>query len=203
MARSLQRWRVTNGFNASFGECLAEATFLERYNRKPSVDEIRTYGNRQSLAPVTDDGIVVGLITGKSAEVWDVSVDRLDVDVIVFGCAAPTGIEYIGWLRTASVEECKVAWSEDDYGNRDSYSHIVHVDNLFAMPTELVFDEPCAIDCDQNAIWNYELEGWGCFYCDRIRPCSADAKSIAEVDLRTLAETIERNQRGERQSIES
>lgn len=195
IARGLQRSRVQNGFKSNFTECFAEASFLEQYKRQPNIDELRTYGDKQSLAPVTEDGIVIGLIVGKGSDIWEVSVDRLDVDILVFTSASVNDADFYGWLPVNQVEECRVLWEEDENGRRTSYSHIVAIENTFNMPSELVFDASCDRTCNESGIWDYRLECWECFFCGRFRPNAADREYITEADTRLLAETAEGNEK--------
>lgn len=173
IARELLRRRVLtqqkNGQN-DLMNALAQATLLDRYDRLPTIDDLKF--NRDYLEFVTHDnaerGVRVVVVKGDwSHRVWS---NSLDCDVVVFSRFddKENTVELEGWMPRLEVEEAPFEWWEKD-GKRVSYFHSVDNGAFIPMPEEFDFSEPCDHESTLSlSYWDVRFGGWRCLKCDRI-----------------------------------
>lgn len=183
LARELLRRRnveQSDYYDRDLKASFAEVSFLARYGRVPSINDIMADGRRLSFIPADDDGRTMRIVL---ANRWPVRIYArwLDVDNFIFArCGSINNCELLGWLPAWQVEEAPIEWFEKD-GKRSDYSHnIVGPECLVQLPDTFSFVEDC--EHDGNAIWSYATLGWECIRCGRHGIDSDERERIAGFD---------------------
>jgi len=183
LARELLRRRLisqTEQHERDVKAAFAEVSFLARYGRVPSIDDIMADGKRLSFIPTDDEGRTLRVVLANKFPIR-VYARWLDVDAFIFArCTSINNCELLGWLPVEQVEEAPIEWFEKD-GKRSDYCHnIVGPECLVPLPETFSFVEEC--QHDGNAIWSYATLGWECVGCGRHGIDSGERERIARID---------------------
>lgn len=168
-------------FDRDFKTAYAECTFLDLYDKVPTLDHLRYDKRLLRFVPHDDEGRSIRVVCWGNFP-FRVYLNWTDADVYVFVKTGrlPQQSSVIGWLEKQQVQECAKVLVPSKF-NDGAPVPVYQVDAewLMNMPTDFNFVDRCVHFTQYGGIWDYNVEGWQCFGCGRLLADRETRESIA------------------------
>lgn len=171
-ARELSRRRVLaqdQNHERDLKIAYAECFFLDQYGRVPKLEDLQKDKRRLSFVTHDDSGRSIRVVC-RDEFPFRVYQRFMDADLYVFVKTSRSiqKCEPVGWLPRSQVEECVTHEFPSKFPKgKPDYAYEVEIEYLVPLPPTFDFVDPCPHFEKWGGIWDYTIQAWNCFGCER------------------------------------